>query len=196
MTTRSSGWCEPAPATRSCSPSSPVVRATAELPDSLQRLGAALVDRLPAPVRAVVREASTFGSTVRLDVVADLLGRPELASAEWWSVAFPVMRTSVTARSRSATMRCGRRPTTRCRSAVGVSCTPRSPPTPLPPARSPTPNWPSTTSRPACRPRRTRSPAPQVARRRSRGPSPKRSRCWSRRLGSVGASTASRSPSC
>jgi tetratricopeptide (TPR) repeat protein len=67
----------------------------AELPDSLQRLGSALVDRLPAPVRTVVRDASAFGPNVRLDVVADLLGRPELASAEWWSVAFPVMRTSV-----------------------------------------------------------------------------------------------------
>jgi class 3 adenylate cyclase/tetratricopeptide (TPR) repeat protein len=66
-----------------------------ELPDSLQRLGSALVDRLPAAVRAVVRDASAFGSTVRLDVVADLLGRPELASAEWWNVAFPVMRSSL-----------------------------------------------------------------------------------------------------
>jgi class 3 adenylate cyclase/tetratricopeptide (TPR) repeat protein len=66
-----------------------------ELPDSLQRLGATLVDRLPAAVRAVVRDASALGSTVRLDVVARLLGQPELASMEWWSVAFPVMRSSV-----------------------------------------------------------------------------------------------------
>jgi class 3 adenylate cyclase/tetratricopeptide (TPR) repeat protein len=66
-----------------------------DLPDSLQRLGAALVDRLPAAVRAVVRDASAFGSTVRLDVVAGLLGRPELASNEWWSQAFPVMHSSV-----------------------------------------------------------------------------------------------------
>ncbi|HSM66113.1 MAG TPA: tetratricopeptide repeat protein [Ilumatobacteraceae bacterium] len=66
----------------------------AELPDSLQRLGAALVDRLPAAVRAVVREASAFGSTVRLDVFAQSLGRPELASVEWWSAAFPVMWSS------------------------------------------------------------------------------------------------------
>lgn len=66
----------------------------AELPDSLQRLGAALVDQLPAAVRAVVRDASAFGSTVRLDATARVLGRPELASAEWWSVAFPVMRSS------------------------------------------------------------------------------------------------------
>jgi class 3 adenylate cyclase/tetratricopeptide (TPR) repeat protein len=67
----------------------------AELPDSLQRLGAALVDRLPAAVRAVVRDASAFGSTVRLDVVAALLARPELASVEWWSAAYPVMRSLV-----------------------------------------------------------------------------------------------------
>ena len=64
----------------------------AELPDSLQRLGAALVDRLPASVRGVVREASAFGTTVHLDVIARSLGRPELASVEWWSAAFPVMR--------------------------------------------------------------------------------------------------------
>jgi class 3 adenylate cyclase/tetratricopeptide (TPR) repeat protein len=67
----------------------------AELPDSLQRLGATLVDRLPVAVRAVVRDASAFGSNVRLDLLAAVLGRPELASAEWWSAAFPVMRSAV-----------------------------------------------------------------------------------------------------
>jgi class 3 adenylate cyclase/tetratricopeptide (TPR) repeat protein len=65
-----------------------------DMPDSLQRLGATLVDRLPAAVRAVVRDASAFGSTARLDVLATVLGRPELASADWWSAAFPVMRSA------------------------------------------------------------------------------------------------------
>ncbi|HSP28911.1 MAG TPA: adenylate/guanylate cyclase domain-containing protein, partial [Ilumatobacteraceae bacterium] len=62
------------------------------LPDSLQRLGTALVDRLPAPVRAVVRDAAAFGTTVHLDTFAEVLGRPELADNGWWSAAFPVMR--------------------------------------------------------------------------------------------------------
>ncbi len=65
---------------------------SAELPDSLHRLGAALVDALPPPVRAVVRDAATFGSTVPLEAFADLLQRPELADHRWWSVTFPVLR--------------------------------------------------------------------------------------------------------
>ena len=63
-----------------------------ELPDSLQRLGAALVDALPAPVRSVVRDAATFGSTVPLAEFAELLGRPELSDDRWWSATFPVLR--------------------------------------------------------------------------------------------------------
>jgi class 3 adenylate cyclase/tetratricopeptide (TPR) repeat protein len=62
------------------------------LPDSLQRLGATLVDRLLAPVREVVRDASAFGTTVDLDTFARVMGRPELADNGWWSAAFPVMR--------------------------------------------------------------------------------------------------------
>jgi class 3 adenylate cyclase/tetratricopeptide (TPR) repeat protein len=62
------------------------------LPDSLHRLGAALVDRLLAPVREVVRDAAAFGTTVHLDTFARVMGRPELADNGWWSAAFPVMR--------------------------------------------------------------------------------------------------------
>jgi class 3 adenylate cyclase/tetratricopeptide (TPR) repeat protein len=64
------------------------------LPDSLQRLGVALVDRLMAPVREVVRDAAAFGTTVHLDTFARVMGRSELAENGWWSAAFPVMRRS------------------------------------------------------------------------------------------------------
>jgi len=63
-----------------------------ELPDSLQRLGAVLIDALPVAMRGLVRDASTLGSTVSLDVMADVLGRPELADPAMWRAASSVVR--------------------------------------------------------------------------------------------------------
>jgi class 3 adenylate cyclase/tetratricopeptide (TPR) repeat protein len=63
-----------------------------ELPDSLERLGAARVDALEPEVRALVRDVSTFGTVVPMAVAAEILGRPELADPAAWAVAGPILR--------------------------------------------------------------------------------------------------------
>jgi class 3 adenylate cyclase/tetratricopeptide (TPR) repeat protein len=63
-----------------------------ELPDSLERLGSARIDELPSPVRQLVRDASTFGATVPLASVAEVLRRPELADPASWTDAASVLR--------------------------------------------------------------------------------------------------------
>lgn len=63
-----------------------------ELPDSLQRLGAWLLDSLPARTRALVRDVSILGSRVPLALAAEVLGQPALADGEVWSSAAPVLR--------------------------------------------------------------------------------------------------------
>jgi len=65
-----------------------------ELPDSLQRLGAVLIDALPVAMRSLVRDAATLGPTVSLDVMADVLGRPELADPATWRTASSVVSPS------------------------------------------------------------------------------------------------------
>ena len=63
-----------------------------ELPDSLERLGSARIDELPSPVRSLVRDASTFGATIPLASIAEVLRRPELADPAAWSDAASVLR--------------------------------------------------------------------------------------------------------
>ena len=63
-----------------------------ELPDSLQRLSASLIDALPPELRSVVRDASAFGANVPLATLAAVLDRPELDDVEWWKSTFPVLR--------------------------------------------------------------------------------------------------------
>ncbi|MDO8389068.1 MAG: adenylate/guanylate cyclase domain-containing protein [Actinomycetota bacterium] len=63
-----------------------------ELPDSLQRLGAWLLDALPAKTRALVRDVSILGATVPVALAVDVLGRPELADRQVWAAAAPVLR--------------------------------------------------------------------------------------------------------
>ncbi len=63
-----------------------------ELPDSLQRLGAWLLDSLPAKTRSLVRDVSILGATVPVAFAAEVLGRPELANRQAWEAAAPVLR--------------------------------------------------------------------------------------------------------
>jgi class 3 adenylate cyclase/tetratricopeptide (TPR) repeat protein len=67
-------------------------RASGELPDSLQRLGTVLIDALPVSVRRLVRDASTFGTTVSLAMVASVLDQPELVHTDRWAQASSVLR--------------------------------------------------------------------------------------------------------
>lgn len=53
---------------------------TTALPDSLQRLGASLVDSLAPEVRSAVLDASVLGMELDPTVLASVLGRPEFAS--------------------------------------------------------------------------------------------------------------------
>jgi class 3 adenylate cyclase/tetratricopeptide (TPR) repeat protein len=53
--------------------------ADGELPDSLHRLGAWLIDALSPSARALVCDVSIIGTTVHPETAAALLGRPELA---------------------------------------------------------------------------------------------------------------------
>lgn len=63
-----------------------------DLPDSLQRLGAALIDDLPAAARTLVRDTSAFGTTVEISTVAEVLQRKDLLERGAWTAAFPVLR--------------------------------------------------------------------------------------------------------
>ena len=63
-----------------------------ELPDSLQRLGAWLIDSLSTPARALVRDVSIFGGAFDREQVATVLGRPELAASEEWFGCEPILR--------------------------------------------------------------------------------------------------------
>ena len=66
-----------------------------DLPDSLQRLSAALIDALPVDTRALVRDASAFGTVVDRSLVAAVLHRDDLTDDDRWSAAFPVMRSGI-----------------------------------------------------------------------------------------------------
>ncbi len=63
-----------------------------ELPDSLDRLGAARVDALPVATRRLVRDVATFGTTISLATIADVLGRDDLADPDAWTDAASVLR--------------------------------------------------------------------------------------------------------
>jgi class 3 adenylate cyclase/tetratricopeptide (TPR) repeat protein len=63
-----------------------------DLPDSLERLGAARVDALPIAVRGLVRDTAVFGQTFDLAAVSEVLGRPELAAESMWEPAGSVLR--------------------------------------------------------------------------------------------------------
>lgn len=63
-----------------------------ELPDSVHRLGAMLIDALSPPVRQLVREASVIGRVVPRELAAVVLGRPELAASHAWDAAASVLR--------------------------------------------------------------------------------------------------------
>ncbi|MEO5898660.1 MAG: AAA family ATPase, partial [Ilumatobacteraceae bacterium] len=65
---------------------------TNDLPDSLERLGAARIDALSASARRLAREVSTFGSAVSILTVAEVLDRPELADREAWADTLTVLR--------------------------------------------------------------------------------------------------------
>ncbi|MEZ5256306.1 MAG: AAA family ATPase [Ilumatobacteraceae bacterium] len=63
-----------------------------ELPDSLERLATARIDALHPRLRVLVRDASAFGRSVPLDLIGEVLGRPELADPEAWSGTQAVLR--------------------------------------------------------------------------------------------------------
>ncbi len=63
-----------------------------ELPDSLERLASIGIDQLPVTVRRLVRDASAFGRTLDLAVVAAVLARPELEDVDAWAAAMPLLR--------------------------------------------------------------------------------------------------------
>lgn len=58
--------------------------ATDVLPDTLHRLGATIVDGLPARARSLVRDASVLGPTFRVGDAAVALGRSDLAEPSAW----------------------------------------------------------------------------------------------------------------
>ncbi len=62
-----------------------------DLPDSLQRVGAWLIDALPAETRRLVRDASILGPVFEIGTAAELLGRPELADLSAWRGAQRVL---------------------------------------------------------------------------------------------------------
>jgi len=62
-----------------------------ELPDSLQRLGAWLLDSLPVKTRSLVRDVSILGTTVPVALAAEVFGRPELLDRQIWLAAAPVL---------------------------------------------------------------------------------------------------------
>lgn len=62
------------------------------LPDTLERAAVAQLDALPTGMRGLVRDASTFGSTIPLTLAAMVLGRPELAEPDSWEAARAVLR--------------------------------------------------------------------------------------------------------
>ena len=62
-----------------------------ELPDSLQRLGAVLIDSLEPRARALVRDASVFGDPLPLALIADVLARPDLVDPDAWTNLAPVV---------------------------------------------------------------------------------------------------------
>lgn len=63
-----------------------------ELPDSLQRVAAVLLDALPAALREPVQDASAFGIGFEPSVVAGVLDRPDLATAAAWADADAIVR--------------------------------------------------------------------------------------------------------
>jgi class 3 adenylate cyclase/tetratricopeptide (TPR) repeat protein len=63
-----------------------------ELPDSLHRLAAWLIDDLPAATRALVRDVSVLGRTVPLALAAELLDRAELVDPAVWVSTASVLR--------------------------------------------------------------------------------------------------------
>lgn len=65
-----------------------------DLPDSVNRVGAVLIDSLPTPVRDLVRDASVIGRIVPLRLAAMVLGRQELQLPAAWAEAAPVLRSS------------------------------------------------------------------------------------------------------
>ncbi|HSL57376.1 MAG TPA: AAA family ATPase, partial [Acidimicrobiales bacterium] len=65
---------------------------TGELPDSLRRLGATLVDALPARTRSLVRDASVLGPVFRAVDAATALERDELTDPAAWDGTEPVLR--------------------------------------------------------------------------------------------------------
>jgi class 3 adenylate cyclase/tetratricopeptide (TPR) repeat protein len=65
-----------------------------ELPDSIQRLAAVIVDTLPDRVRSTLLDASVFGMEFDAAAVAVVLGDGSLASPSLWRQAEPVLRTT------------------------------------------------------------------------------------------------------
>jgi class 3 adenylate cyclase/tetratricopeptide (TPR) repeat protein len=65
-----------------------------ELPDSIQRLAAVIVDALPDRVRSTLLDASVFGMEFDASAVAAVLGDPALDSSALWQRAEPVLRTT------------------------------------------------------------------------------------------------------
>ncbi len=63
-----------------------------DLPDTLQRLGATLVDSLPAPARTLVLEASVIGTRIDAGVAAAVLQRTEPDLEAAWRSAAPIVR--------------------------------------------------------------------------------------------------------
>jgi class 3 adenylate cyclase/tetratricopeptide (TPR) repeat protein len=66
--------------------------AEGELPDSLHRLAAWLIDDLPVVTRALVRDLSVIGRTIPLAVAADVLAHPDLVDSASWEPAASVLR--------------------------------------------------------------------------------------------------------
>ncbi len=63
-----------------------------ELPDSLERLSISRIDALSVTTRQLVRDASTFGMTMSMTMIAEILNRPELSDPTSWSEASSVLQ--------------------------------------------------------------------------------------------------------
>lgn len=57
-------------------------------PESIERLLAARIDKLPVASRALIRDASVLGTTINRELAAKVLDRPDLADPSTWEKAF------------------------------------------------------------------------------------------------------------
>ena len=93
------------------------------LPESVERLIAARIDRLPAAGRELIRDAAVLGSTFPRLLGARVIGRDELSEAATWSASSATSWRSTETTSASATTWCGPPPIWDCPSGAGGRCT-------------------------------------------------------------------------